>query len=1332
MGEARPGHGLDAPGRALSDAELAMWLGAVSGADEGLRHISVAVAVRSAGDVSVLRRAIDAVVRRHDVLRTRFVGDDEPIAVVANHVDVPIAVESAAGWDDARVGERLQAHHAIPFDLARPPLCRVLVLDHGAGAYTVQLTVHHIVSDIWSNAVIGAELVGAFGAALDGVEVELGDGPAYAEFVRTEHEFVAGPAGERARRHWEPLLDAVVPFRLPPPALPGRPMSRTTPVPVPPSSWEAIARVSAELGVPVRSVVLGAYAIVLHRLGATDSVHLAEFKANRSMRSARGVGCYVNPVVRSWRIDHATTARQVVTASHLQEVDGRRHERYPFARLCRDAGVRFGPGVFEAAFSWQKTTRLIDPVVVSALVSGRAADAEVGTLTVAPLPATPRTAPAPLVLAGAVSDRHVELVLEHRLDAIDEHTATSVAERLVAVLEAMTEDVDRSVRTIDVSTAAERAGDAARRALARTTVRRSPSALELFDRCRAATPSATAVVAVSDRPARDAALSYDELATSSVLVAAMLRRAGIRHGDRVAICMPRSPAMVAALLGVWRVGAVCVPIDRALPAGRIEMMLDDAEVSAVVTASATWQRVAPADARRLLVVVDLDHLGVDAPTDAEVSAPTAPGPDVDDLAYVMFTSGSTGRPKGVAIAHGSLANQLASITTAPGIASHDRVLATTTFSFDPSLIELVAPLTVGARVLLVGDDAIGDPDVLLPALDRATVAQATPAFWRMVLASGWQGNRRLIALSGGEALTPDLAGPLAERCKDVWNLYGPTETTIWSTTHRVTAHDIAVRSIPLGVAVAGAHLYVLDEHGSRVPDGVVGELWIGGVGVAEGYLRRPELTAERFLPDPFADRGRMYRTGDLVRRRPDGLLEFHGRHDDQVKIRGHRIELGEVTAALAAIAEVGAAAAAVHGTDDDARLVGYVVMEPGITLAPTEVRRRLRDVLPDVMVPSAIVQLDSLPLTANGKVDRRKLPAPAPVADGGSSRATTLTEQLVARIWRAELGLDAIDPEQDVFDLGANSLHVVRVVTAIRKRTGRRVPLTVFHTAPTVADLARAIDEGRYLDPWTSMIEMQPGSSRPLFYVAPYMISALSFRDLAPRLGADRPFYVFQPQGLDADAPVHTSIEEMAAHYIAEMRTVQPSGPYVIAGHCSGGWVALEMARQLEAADDDVAQVIVVDVQPPGIEPPPRDTRRYVASRLGLYLRDRRMWPAVRWRLTLLLAATAGRYVGSAESRRMASVRFRHQRAHAAYRGGHCSSDLTLVRSSEWVELADKAWHTRWRELVEGDFRVSVVPGTHAELLVGESVDELGEVLAAELRRHDADASCGDTVEGVA
>ena len=1358
---------------------------------------------------------------------------------------------------------------------------------------------------------------------------------------------------------------------------------------------------------------------------------------------------------------------------------------------------------------------------------------------------------------------------------------------------------------------------------------------------------------------------------------------GVSRGDLVGIGLDRTIDMVVTMLAIWKCGAAYVPLDPTFPRERLEVMITDAPVRVVVSRSDVLAFVperVQGQAADGLLVVDLDRdagliaASTDLPPDVEVIG--------EDLAYVIFTSGSTGRPKGVAVTHGNVVNFLASMERRPGLAADDVVLASTTLSFDISVLELVLPLVVGAEVVLVERHVALDPDRMIDAMRQVTVAQGTPSMWRMLIDAGWEGQPGLTVLCGGEPMSRALADELGRRCDALWNMYGPTETTVWSSVARVRE---AEGPVPLGEPVDNTRLYVLGD-GRLVPDGTSGELWIAGSGVAEGYVGRPDLTAERFADDPFHGVGeRMYRTGDRVRRGPMGDLEFLGRVDDQVKLRGHRIELGEIEAVLTRHAGITDAAAAVweYGADDD-RLVAYYVeaadgrLTSGGDVGDAVLREHLRAHLPDYMIPAKFIPLDRIPLTPNNKIDRNRLPDPRPrgvartvpgaigvagrAPDGvvgevlqiyrevfaddalgvddnffdlgghsllatriasrirrqlrrdvplrsifdhptpatlatvvagspvssdpqGSGRPTpgevipephegdtfalshsqermwfmqalhpegvaynlaaamrvggsvdpdalqwaldqlvrrhtalrtsfvedrgmprlrveapfspvvdvrdltdiddaeirdahvkselhdltrvpfdlsrlplfrvvafrlgdddhvlglvmhhiisdqwsfgvlsrelaslyelrrrgveapvssepprpelygswrrselegesmtrsleywrrqladlptvdlptdrprpaeastdgrtiivtmpddltaavratargesasefmvllaafqvlvhrltgavdipvgvpianrhwleseslitslvntlvirtdlagatnfgeavrrvrdvtldafehqevpferlvqelapprdlsraplfqlffnvqnapfempaidglhfevlqperraaqfdlsltvdtaitnTLTleyatalfddermhrflddylaivregvlgdtslvpldripstagvggrveepsqrpsiargtgnehpreelEQQLAAIWEDVLGVTGIERDDDFFELGGHSLLAVRIIAEVHHLTGRRPPMTVLFQAPTIAEFAAVLESEGWLTPWTSLIEVHGGgTAAPLFYVSPYLISALSFHGLSGELGDDIPFYVLQPQGLESDDPVHHRIEDMAAHYIREMKTVQPHGPYRIGGHCAGGWVAFEMARQLQAAGDRIERLIIVDVEPPGIRPPRTKWMQYVISRLVLYGGSGRLLDAARWQLDLRRERRRNRRIEDVSRSRIDEVRAAHREAHRLYRGGDIDGRLVVIRSEEWSRLPDKAWHLEWSQLTSDGVDVVEVAGAHSALLHVANVQDLG------------------------
>jgi amino acid adenylation domain-containing protein len=677
-------------------------------------------------------------------------------------------------------------------------------------------------------------------------------------------------------------------------------------------------------------------------------------------------------------------------------------------------------------------------------------------------------------------------------------------------------------------------------------------------------------------------LTYRELNQRANRLAHYLKNAGVEREALVGICMERSAQMVVALLAVLKAGGAYLPLDPAYPEERLAFMLEDAQASIVITESGQ-ARIAPRDGVKVVCLDAIkDWVARQSPENPATESAQ------DNLAYVIYTSGSTGKPKGVQIQHSGVVNFLNSMRRQPGLSSEESLLSVTTLSFDIAGLEIFLPLTVGAHVILVSREVAADGRQLLEKLQEheATVMQSTPATWRMLLEAGWAGSQRLKILCGGEPLPQGLASQLIEKGSSVWNLYGPTETTIWSATRQVVS---AAGPVSIGRPIDNTQIYILDAHFEPVPIGVAGELYIGGAGLARGYLNRPELTAEKFLPSPFGDRpgARLYRTGDLARYRRDGDIEVLGRIDHQVKVRGFRIELGEIESVLAKHPDIRQAVVTSQEDDrGDRRLAAFLVPKQKSAPPPSELRSFIRTQLPDYMVPSFFVTLDALPLTPNGKVNRQALAA---VEAAGSEPAHGIVkprnrlELELLRIWEEVLNIKSIGVNDNFFELGGHSIIAVRLFAQIEKKFEKKLPLATLFRAPTIEQLASYLRHEKSEPSWSSLVAIQPSGSKPPFFcVHAHGGNVLNFHDLARCLGTDQPFYGLQAQGLDGQQPGHNRIEEMAAHYLNEIKTVQPEGPYFLGGYCFGGKVAFEMARQLKAAGERVALLAVIDSYAPG------------------------------------------------------------------------------------------------------------------------------------------------------
>jgi amino acid adenylation domain-containing protein len=641
----------------------------------------------------------------------------------------------------------------------------------------------------------------------------------------------------------------------------------------------------------------------------------------------------------------------------------------------------------------------------------------------------------------------LDVYFDYNSDLYDDATMARVQAHYKTIVEAVVRNPNQKVNEIQLLSDAESEDLLFAR---NDTVAQIPADLcfhHRFEEIARMDPDRVALMVESE------GITYAQLDERANRIAKTLHARGAGPNRLVAVFLPRGADLVAALLGVVKSGAAYIPLDPVYPKGRIESILEDARPVAVITSSALLNNL-PGTGEQ---TVCLDHEG--ALLEPGSSGLPLVAPTQQDLAYVIFTSGSTGKPKGVQIGHRALLNFFDAMLEEPGITENDVLLAVTTVSFDIAGLELLLPLYVGATVCIAQQP--GDPMSLLHDLDRyrPTIMQATPSTWKLLLASDWMGNQNLKVLCGGEALEVALAEALVVRCEELWNMYGPTETTIWSAAYRV--EQLGSESIPVGRPIRNTTFYVLDRMKQPVPKGVVGELWIGGEGLARGYLNRPDLSEERFQPCPWAVTAetRMYRTGDLVRYRDDGTLDFYGRADFQVKLRGFRIELGEIDNALARIESVISAVTLLDESDGEKRLVAYIESQND-ALTQSAVRERLRENLPEYMIPTAFVFLEKLPRLPNGKLDRASLPKPEMSKRHDESFVAPVagTQQVVAQVFQEVLQLDRVGADENFFDLGAHSLQMVRVRALLNQQIEKPISLVSLFQYPNVRALSNFID----------------------------------------------------------------------------------------------------------------------------------------------------------------------------------------------------------------------------------------------------------------------------------
>ncbi|MEV5708584.1 amino acid adenylation domain-containing protein, partial [Actinoallomurus sp. NPDC052274] len=1044
----------------LSYAQQRLWFLDQLEGRSATYAMPLALRLTGAVDVDALRSALADVVARHEVLRTVYPQiDGEPCQVILDDVRPELRVAEVDGLSAAPVRDA-----AAGFDLSAEIPIRAHLYVTGPGEQVLLLVLHHIAADGWSFAPLAHDLITAYAARAEDRPPTWEPLPVqYADYALWQRNLLGSEDDpdsliSRQITYWRHAL-ADLPEQLDLPTDRPRPAQASyqggrVPVDIDPELRAGIAALARSAHCSVFMVVQAALAALLTRLGAGTDVPIGTPIAGRTDQALDDlVGMFVNTLVLRTDTTGNPTFRELIDRVRDTDLAAYQHQDLPFERLVEilnpPRSLARHP-LFQVMLAFQNNPR---------------ARLDLPGLTAEPLHADTATAKFDLHFVLGDGDG-LSGVLEYATDLFDEATAETIAARFVRLLRAVVADPDVALRDLDVLDERER-----HRVLEEwnATARPVPGVtpVDLFEAQVARTPGAPALVAGTlDDPAAPVTFMYARLNEEADRLARhLVEEHGAGPERLVALTLPRTAELVVALLAVHKTGAAYLPIDTRFPADRIAMMIEDARPVAAVTCEAT-AHVLPAGLSAVRLPLRPDAPA--GPVRARSSRPEHP-------AYVIYTSGSTGRPKGVVVPHGTVTNLLLSMAEQVPLTPDDTLVAVTTVGFDISVPEIYSPLLAGARIRLAREEEVADPARLGRLLADATVMQATPTLWQELTELPEPPDLGgLRVLVGGEALPAGLARALLERGCSVRNLYGPTETTIWST--GVEIDEASAARPPIGRPLANTRVYILDAALRPVPPGVPGELYIAGAGLARGYLGRPDLTAERFTADPYGP-GRMYRTGDLARYRADGRIEYLGRVDHQVKVRGFRIEPGEIETVLTAHRSVSQAVAVVReDRPGDRRVTAYVVG----AVDPAELRKFAAQSLPDYMLPSSIVVLEALPLTPNGKLDRRALPAPE--AEASSSRGPrTPVEEVLCGIFAQVLGTPVVGVEDGFFELGGDSLLATRVVARVRSVLGVEVPVRALFETPTVAGLAEVAERaGTARPPLTP--SPRPAAAPPLSY----------------------------------------------------------------------------------------------------------------------------------------------------------------------------------------------------------------------------------------------------------
>jgi amino acid adenylation domain-containing protein len=1329
QGVARRADRVTAP---LSYNQQGLWVLNQLMPGESLYHSPTAARLKGPLDVEALIKTLQTIVARHDGLRTIFkIVDGTPQQVVQQFtLDVPLVDLSDKSESDSEdEALRILRHEARrPFDLSQGPLIRAVLLRMQAQEHIVLVTMHHIVTDGWSIGIFHRELSALYEAFSSDKPAPLAELPIqYSDYSAWQREWFDGEIYDSQLAYWKQQFATL------PPAL-ELPTDHPRPKVQAYRAFRGAQRtisLSADLtrrlkllcqkeNVTLFMMLMAAYQVLLHRYTGEEDIVVGTPIAGRQMPETEDlIGLFINTLALRTDLSGDVTFRQLLDRVKQASLGAYAHQDLPFERLVKELQP--------------ERTLAHNPLfqVMFVLQSEEILPLQLPGLAVEHFRVDNIMANFDLTLDVVERDDQLDCLFESNADLFENETIARMLSHFQRLLEGIAENPGRKISELPLLTKAERHQLLVEWNNTKTDYPSDKCIPELFEQQVTNAPDAVALVW------EDQELTYRELDARANQLAHYLKKRGIEPDTRVGICLDRSPEMLIAILATLKAGGAYVPLDPAYPQARLEFMMKDAGAPLLLTSSSRLLNL-PADGAE---IVCLDQVANELTRESEENPEKIT--TADSLAYVMYTSGSTGKPKGVAVNHRNVV-RLVKNTNYASFSADEVFLQCSTISFDASTFEIWGSLLNGARLVLL---PAGTPSLkeLGQAIKRyrVTTLWLTAGLFHLMVENHFDDLRELRQLlAGGDVLSvPHVKKVVTELkgCRLI-NGYGPTENTTFTCCYPIKDLTKVNGSVPIGFPIANTSVYVLDARMNPAPLGVPGELFIGGDGLASGYLDRPELTAERFVRDPFSTNGaRLYRTGDLVRYRPTGEIEFIGRVDNQVKVRGFRIELGEIEAALAEHPAVSEAVVIACKDSGDKHLAAYLVPRNGDEMITSKVREFLQQRLPDYMVPSVFVMLESLPLSPMGKVDRRALPATDGFkreAEKGFVAPADELELKLTRIWEQVLNVRPIGTDENFFELGGHSLLAVRLFSEIEKAFGKNLPLATLFQAPTVRQLARVLRDEGWQAAWSSLVMIQAGGARPPFFcVHAAGGNVLEYHDLARLLGSDQPFYGLQAKGLDGKSEPHTSIKEMAAHYLEELRDVQPDGPYLLGGRSSGGTIAFEMACQLEGAGEQVALLALLDTFPAGyFKLLPGN------SSLGQRLSRRaRKWQSHLTNLRTLNATDKFRYL--VNKLRYAPAKAKHKLYRRAYKIYQkvgrplppvlknieeinftavkdyepqiYSGDVMLFLASDLT--ADYDSQDGWRELVRGNIESHVIPGNHLNIIKEPGVRVLAEKLRSSL-----------------
>ena len=1143
---------------------------------EGSKHYHIPLVLKLKGSLHIhsMETALQAILKRHEVLRSIYRYDGEHIHQEVHDFDnwhLEIKDFSTENIEDQSLDDFIQEQINLPFDLAHDAMFRAMLIPQNDEVNILLMTFHHIAFDGWSVGLIMKELEAFYAQqknenkiASDLLPIQYGD---YAIWQRAQ---LRGPSFNKKIDYWKKKLSGFKSIKITQTKSTidsGNTLGNTQSFLLPTHLSEFVKDFAHKTGTTVYMVLMATFKTLLYQLTRQTDICVGTVIADRNFQhTEKLIGYFINTLPIRSQLNPNSNFADFLNEVKVNCLEAFDFQEVPFEKIVAAVQPERKLGdnpLFQVMFLLQNTFE--------------DRDWKIDDLEVEMLEIKPKRAKFDLLFTVSEGVNGLKGLMEYKTSLFNSEEIDEIIRKYLQLLEVLYQQPYEPIDHLFMEKEQEKANIS--EIISDAFIDEFKTVQELIQAAAAKFNDKEAIISKNE------SCTYKVLNETSNQLADLLSQQGIGRNDIVGVVMDRSIEMITSIMAVLKAGAAYLPIDTDFPEERISYMLKDA---AKVHVTHTKYKGNFKSQSKEILWEDFK-----AQQGSFSKENPSPNNDANDAAYIIYTSGSTGKPKGVILTHGNLYNFLKTISHKPGINSDNKFLAVSSASFDIALLELILPFVHGAQIVILDQFERKDPRVILQYLThkKADIMFATPTHWKMLLESGWNSPvDNLQIISGGEALSKELASQLLPLCHSLWNIYGPTETTVFSTIKKIEADQPL---ITIGREVLNTKIYLLDENQKPVPKGIEGEIYISGKGVAKGYLNQPELTSQKFTKDPFQMETSiyMYKTGDRAKLLANGEIQILGRIDNQIKLRGHRIELEEIEQALNTLNDVKESVVLFRNTSrDDKGLVAYLLLKNNLEddakksteVTSTQVKswkKELSVSLPGYMLPYDYVIVAHFPHTISGKVDRLKLPDPVAIVLDAVLLPKTPEEKKIAEIWKAALALNKIDITDNFFDLGGHSLIAIKVMTQIEKELGTLLPLSILFKYPTIQQLVAFLETKIGLQrEWKSIVAIQPkGLKPPIYMVHGAGLNVMPFKALAKYFDHDQPIFGLQSKGMDGELTKYESVEEIAASYIDEIRENNPSGEIILAGYSLGGIIAFEMAKQLKGSGISVKRLFLLD-----------------------------------------------------------------------------------------------------------------------------------------------------------